>query len=125
MKISGIDKDFINIVNYLDKNGFKPFASCDGVLENHSDPSSVTSAYISFLKSPQIIKLMAAFLRDKETFKVTIGNNSNIEQHFLYDNLITGNEYSVYFSNKMGQATSYFEKIIIGIIEQNINITGD
>ena len=26
MKISDIDKDFVDIIEYLDKNGFKPFA---------------------------------------------------------------------------------------------------
>ena len=37
MKISGIDKDFEDIIYYLDKKGLKPFASCDGVEKNHED----------------------------------------------------------------------------------------
>lgn len=125
MKISNIDKDFVNIINYLDKVGFKPFASCDGVVANHDDPDSVISAYISFLKSPQIIDLMAVFLRDKETFEVTISNNTHNKQYYLYDNLIDGNNFSVYFSNKDGKVTDYFEKIIMNVVDKNINIPSD
>ena len=50
MKISGIDKDFEDIIYYLDAKGYKPFASCDGVEANHERPKEVTDAYISFLK---------------------------------------------------------------------------
>lgn len=48
MKISGIDKDFEDIIYYLDSNGFKPFASCDGVEANHVNQNDVGDAYIAF-----------------------------------------------------------------------------
>lgn len=50
MNISQIDKDFINIIDYLDKKGFKPYSSCDGVLANHIDTKSVTSALSNVLE---------------------------------------------------------------------------
>lgn len=31
MNIENIDKDMENIIIYLNENGLKPFASCDGV----------------------------------------------------------------------------------------------
>ena len=30
MKVSGIDEDFIEIINFLNTNGFCPWSSCDG-----------------------------------------------------------------------------------------------
>ena len=68
--------------------GFKPFSSCDGVLANHTDTKTVTSAYIAFLKGPKIIDLMAVFFRDKDTFEITISNASHREPHYYFDNLI-------------------------------------
>lgn len=73
MKITGIDKDFEDIIYYLDKNGFKPFASCDGVEANHVNPKDVNKAYICFLKSPKIINLMAELLKDRENFNIVLG----------------------------------------------------
>ena len=84
MKISGIDKDFVDIIEYLNENGYKTFASCDGVLEHHADDIVVpSSAYISFLKSPKIIDLMAQFAKDKDKFIIgyagRIADNKGID----------------------------------------------
>ena len=65
MKISEIDKDFEDIIYYLDKSGFKPFASCDGVEAHHANANDVSDAYISFIKSSRIIELLAEFLKEK------------------------------------------------------------
>lgn len=119
-----IDKDFLNIIDYLDDNGFKPFASCDGVLANHENPNIVNLAYISFLESDRILKLMCAFLRDS-TFSVCINNHSTKEPYYYLGNLISGNRYSVYFENKHGNITQYFEKIIKGVNENKISISDD
>lgn len=123
MKISGIDKDFVNIIKYLDEKGFKPFSSCDGVEDNHKDKNSVGVAYIAFLKNPQIIDLMAAFLRDRNNFLVIFSNPTHREPMELYGNMIEGNTYSVNFQNSIGETTAYFEKIIKGVVEGRINIT--
>lgn len=120
MKISGIDKDFETIIYELDQKGFKPFASCDGVLANHEDPKEVNQAYISFLKSPKIIDLMAAFLTEKEKFSVAIGSQEYVNAHELYGNIIEGNTYGVYFQNKMRQNTSYFEDIARNIMDEKM-----
>lgn len=125
MKISNIDKDFINIINYLDKMKFKPFASCDGVIKNHSEENKPNQAYISFLESPQIIDLMTAFLRDSDTFTVGLETDSYSKPHYLYDNLLEGNHYLVSFENEKGDKTSYFEKIIEGIAEGRIIISDE
>ena len=104
MKISGIDKDFVDIIEYLNENGYKTFASCDGVLEHHADDIVVpSSAYISFLKSPKIIDLMAQFAKDKDKFIINIANNTYKEPYYLYGNIISGNRYGVYFKNEKGE----------------------
>ena len=50
MKISGIDEDFVDIIDYLDSKGFSPFASCDGVLAHHENKEKPTSVYSIFKK---------------------------------------------------------------------------
>lgn len=115
MKISGIDKDIENIIYYLDNNGFKTFASCDGVEKNHNDEDKPTNGYISFLKSPKIIDLMAECLKKKEIFTVTLtGNNKPLE---LYGNIISGTTYSIYFKNNNGENTKYLEDVIEQVVE--------
>lgn len=118
MKISGIDPDFINIIDYLDEKGYKPFASCDGVLANHDSPEQVNDAYISFLESSKIVELMAKFSKDPK-FRVDISNSTKKNPYELYGNEIEGNQYSVYFSNKNGELTSHFEDVIMQVEKEN------
>lgn len=118
MKISSIDKDFVNIIEYLDNMGFKPFASCDGVEANHQNPRDVSQAYISFLKSAEIIDLMSMFLADKENFTISLGSESHFNEYELYGNIITGTTYQVAFENKSGQNTENFEDIIKMLVEK-------
>lgn len=120
MKISGIDPDFINIIDYLDEKGYKPFASCDGVLANHDCPEQVDDAYISFLESSKIVELMAKFSKDPK-FTVSISNSTKKNPYELYGNKIEGNRYSVYFSNKNGELTSHFEDVIMQVEKENIS----
>lgn len=125
MKISGIDKDFEDIIYYLDSKGFKPFASCDGVEANHVNPNEVNSAYITFLKNPKIINLMAEFLKDRENFNVILNSEKNFEPYELYGNMISGTNYTVHFLNKEGERTQYFESIIRNLVEREENYTGN
>lgn len=37
MLVSGLDKKVEEIVNILNANGMKPFASCDGTIKGHMD----------------------------------------------------------------------------------------
>lgn len=122
MKISGIDKDFIDIINELDEKGFRPYSSCDGVEANHIGKAKPDFAYIAFLRSPRILDLMAAFLRDKETFDVSISNSANCEPVEHYGNIAEGNTYVASFLNLSGNMTSYFERIIRGIMAEKIAI---
>ena len=125
MKISGIDKDFVDIVYYLDNMGFKPFASCDGVEANHKEPNDVSKAYIAFLESDKIIDLMAAFLKDKEKFSISLGSESHFKPYEMYGNLISGTTYQVSFLNEIGQNTDYFESIIRMIAEEKEPISSE
>lgn len=125
MKISNIDKDFVDIIEYLDKMQFRPFASCDGVISNHSEENKPNEAYISFLESKKIIDLMATFLRDKDTFTIGLETDGYSKPHYLYGNLLEGNHYQVSFPNQKGDKTSYFEKIIKGIAEEKIIIENE
>lgn len=122
MKISNIDEDFIDIIDYLNEKGYKPYASCDGVLEHHAKDADVLGAYINFLESEDIIKLMAAFYRDEDTFNIVMGNATHIEPFELYGNMISGNNYAVHFNNDYGQTTEYFKKIIDCVCEKKIEI---
>ena len=116
MKISGIDKDFEDIIYYLDNNGFKPFASCDGVEANHIEPNKVHDAYIAFLKSPRINDLMAEFLKEKENFNIVLTSENHFSPYELYGNIISGVTYDVHFSNKLGENTQYFKDVIRRLI---------
>jgi len=121
MKISGIDKDFEDIIYFLDSNGFKPFASCDGVEANHVNPKDVNDAYIAFLKSPKIMNLMAKLLKDRENFNIILNSEKNFKPYELYGNRISGIHYAVHFLNKKGERTQYFESIIRNLVEREEN----
>ena len=122
MKISDIDKEFISVINSLNNEGFRPFASCDGVLSSHNNPKDVGLAYISFLESEGILDLFATLNRDKETFNLLIDNNYIKDPYEIYGNLIEGNKYSIHFENKYNERTEYFEKIVNALIEKKINV---
>jgi len=117
MKISGIDKDLEDLIYYLDANGFKPFASCDGVIANHENPQEVGNAYISFLKSQRILDIMAAFLNKSDEFVVALEGENHLEPHELYGNLISGIAYHVSFENKRGERTLEFMDTIKDVVE--------
>lgn len=116
MKISGIDRGIENIIYYLDDNGFKPFASCDGIEENHNARNKPVNGYISFLKSPKIIDLMASFLNKKDIFSVML-KSGNYKTFELYDNMIYGTIYSTYFSNLKGENTECLETLIKQVVK--------
>ena len=117
MKISEIDKDFEDIIYYLDKSGFKPFASCDGVEAHHANANDVSDAYISFIKSSRIIELLAEFLKEKGRFNITLESENHFKPYELYGNIISGTKYSVHFTNRKGENTQYFKSIIKRVIE--------
>lgn len=122
MKISRIDKDLEGLIYYLDAKGFKPFSSCDGVEANHENPQEVSDAYISFLKSPRILEMMAVFLGRAEEFQVSLQGESHSEPHELYGNIISGTTYQVSFKNKSGERTLEFANIIRNIVEEKVEI---
>lgn len=122
MKISNIDKDFEDIIPYVDKKGLKPFASCDGVIKNHPKGADVTKAYVAFMQSNEIANVMAAFYKDPEVFTLNMDTQKQKDPKYLYGNVITGNEFMIYFNNLFGEKTEYFKKIIRGVLEHTITI---
>ena len=125
MKVSEIDEDIADIVEYLNDNGFRPYSSCDGVLAHHDEDNKPTYAYLAFLKSDRIIDVLAAFLRDKDNFFVSLSSSTHMHPYELYGNMISGNTYQVYFDNLQGQLTEYFKKIIKGVVDEKIAISDD
>lgn len=125
MKVSDIDADFVEVIDELVANGFRPFASCDGVEAHHTAEDPADDAYIAFLDSPKVIDLIAAFQRDSDVFSVSLGTQTSKNPIELYGNLIEGNRYSVYFYNERGQYTEYFKKIISGVIDGTIVISDE
>ena len=122
MKVGEIDEDFKYIIDLLNQKGFKPFASCDGVLAHHSEGKEPLGAYISFMDSQRIIDLLAALSRDSELFCLEISSGRNIP-YSLYGNLIRGKQFRVGFSNSDGSVTRYFEKIITKTIDGSIKVS--
>ena len=94
MKVSGIDKEFVEIIEYLNSHGYKPWASCDGVLASHENPNDVNSAYIALLRTKKCFPLIAAFLRDP-AFSISIFNCSEDRPYYLYGNKIFGNGFLI------------------------------
>lgn len=117
MEIQEIDKDFEEIAYYLNAHGFKPFASCDGVIANHENFNDVNTAYISFLKSPRIISLMTEFFNSKENFTISFKSEDHYSSYEYYGNIIEGSIYSLYFSNREGEKTEYVKNVIRKIVE--------
>lgn len=125
MVVSEIDEDFVDIVNLLNENGYRPFSSCDGVLSHHPSSSKYKRAYISFLKSDGIIDLITAISRDVSNFVIRLSSNSHISAYEYFGNVIDGNTYSVYFDNQDGEKTEYFKHIIMGVINGTILVSDD
>ena len=120
MLLIDIDEKFVYIINYLKEHGYKTFASCDGTLESHKDEKNKPiNAYIAFIKSPLILDLFSAFMKDKDTFSISITNSYMDEREYL-GNILSGNEYSVYFENFHNEKTDHFVKIIEGITKGEI-----
>ena len=119
MKISGIDEGFVDIIDYLDRKGFRPYSSCDGVIDHHVDKEKPTKAYIAFLKSDRIIDVMLALLRDKSNFTISLSNSTYTypyELPFLIVNIFN-------YDNLQGQITEYFKKIVRGAADGKIVVT--
>ena len=124
MKVSGIDKEFVDIIDILNNNGYEPYASCDGTDASHLERRNNTSAYIAFFSNLKSQKLMAALLRDS-SFQIHLDNGYEIAPLELYGNIICGNRVMVYFNNKENQMTDYFKRIINGVINGEIDISND
>lgn len=121
MQVSGIEEDLIEIIDFLNENGIRTYASCDGVVAHHDKNNVPNAAYIAMLKSDKIIDLIAAFLRDRESFSISLSNNSHIGKHEVYGNEISGNTYSVYYKNSLGERTKYVDRIIRGVVNRKNN----
>lgn len=125
MVVSEIDEDFVDIINLLNENGFKPFSSCDGVLSHHTPENRPLGAYIAFLKSDGIIDLFTAMTRDNSDFIVEFSNNAHMFAYEYFGNIINGDLCTIRFDNEYGEKTGYFKQIITGIINGEIVVSDD
>ena len=119
MKTSNIDKGFVEIINSLNANGYKPVFSCDGVIAHHNTPDDVTYAYITFLESPKIYSLLAIIM-EYTNFMIEISTSAYISPYEMYGNEISGILYSVYFDNQDGTKTKKFERLVKRAIKEKI-----
>lgn len=120
IKVQDIDEDFVDIIDRLIENGFRPWASCDGVKVHHT-PEKLNeglTAYIAFLNSDKILQLFSAFKKDVY-FELILSNQNSKYPKEMYGNIIEGNKYSIHFKNLDGEYTKYFDKIINYVILNN------
>lgn len=117
MNVYNLDKDFEDIIPYLIEKGFRTYASCDGVLAHHTPRNLPLTAFISFLHSEQIDKLLAACYDKKDLFTVCMSTQHKKDPYELYDNEISGNHYTIYFKNFRGERTEEFKEFLHETIE--------
>ena len=122
MLVSGLDKEVEEIVNLLNENGMKPFASCDGTIKSHMDGEiknehDVSLAYISMMDSDKIRDLFA-ILQNDNSYHLTITSQSDVE---LYGNKVEGLRYGIYFDNlrggKVKELTQILKSYLVGEIK--------
>lgn len=114
---SDIDPGILFLVELLNNNGFRPFASCDGKVEHHKDkwgnpnPDEIVNAYVAMLDSENTRNLFA-ILMDNDSFNLSISNPG--EPYMLYGNDISGLKFSIHFDNYKGDNM----KVILSIVKK-------
>lgn len=113
MLVSGLDKEVEEIVNLLNENGMKPFASCDGTIKGHmdgelKDEHDVSLGYISMMDSDKVRDFFA-ILQNDDSYNLSITSQSDIE---LYGNKVHGLRYGIYFDNLKGGKVEELTQIL-------------
>lgn len=117
--VSDIDIGILPLVELLNDNDFRPFASCDGLVEHHKDkwgnpnPDEIVNAYVSMLDSESTRNLFAV-LMDNDSFNLNISNPE--VPYMLYGNEISGLKFSVYFDSYIGDNLKLLLEIVNEII---------
>lgn len=112
---SDIDIGILPLVELLNDNDFRPFASCDGMVEHHKDkwgnpnPDEVVNAYVSMLDSENTRNLFAV-LMNNDSFNLNISNPE--VPYMLYGNEISGLKFSLYFDNYKGENMHVLSSIV-------------
>lgn len=116
MKVSGIDEDLIEIIDYMNENGLKPWASCDGVLAHHTKHECLADAQVSILETDYTIPLLAnAYDNGFE-----IGIESFKKPYEIYGNVISGRSFDIMYKNKYGENSEKFNQLVKGTVEKNM-----
>lgn len=121
-----IDPGILPLVKLLNNNGFRPFASCDGILEHHKDkwgnpnPNEIVNAYISLMDSANTRSLFA-ILMDNDYFNLSISNPES--PYVLYGNEISGLKFSIYFDNYRGENVNVLISIVGRIISGKASVS--
>lgn len=116
MKVSNLDAGVAELVNLLNENGMRPFASCDGSVKSHMNEYFeiehdviAGSGYIGMLDSDKARDLFA-LLQEDDTYRLSIDKMKEIT---LYGNKIEGLRYCIYFDNlRGGKAEELTKKVI-------------
>ena len=122
MLVSGLDKEVEEIVNILNANGMKPFASCDGTIKGHMDDEGKyehTLGYISMLDSDKV-RDWFALLQEDDSYNLKITSQSDV---MLYGNKISGLRYGIYFDNLRGGKVEELTQKLNDYLSGNIKPT--
>ena len=121
MLVSGLDKEVEEIVNILNENGMRPFASCDGTIKGHladgeKNKHDVSLGYINMLDSDKVRDLFA-ILQEDDSYQLMITAQADGK---LYGNEIKGLRYGIYFDNLKGGKVQELTQKLTDYLSGNI-----
>lgn len=125
MKVSDIDKQIVDIIDFMNEKEMKPFASCDGVLEEHEEkyreiygenfdsllkerPEMILCGYISFMENEYSKELLANALDND----LIVEFSTVSKDYEIYGNTVSGRIYTIRFLNLNGEKTELVNKVI-------------
>ena len=117
-----IDLGVLPLIELLNDNGFRPYSSCDGTIEQHKDkwgnhnPYEVISAYVSMLDSENTRNLFA-ILMENDSFNLSISNDLTF---MLYGNKLSGPRFSIHFDNYRGDNVDVLVSVVKKLIAKKI-----
>lgn len=125
MKVSGIDKQIVELIDFMNEKEMKPFASCDGVLEEHVErytkiygddfekllkerPEMILCGYVSFMDNEYTKELLANALDND----LIVDFMTVKEDEKVYDNIVSGKIFAIRFPNLNGENTELVYKVV-------------
>ena len=122
MLVSGLDKEVEEIVNLMNQNGMRPYASCDGSIKTHKangELDGIISGYIAMLDGNKARDLFA-ILQEDDSYKLSITSQ---EDNVLYGNELKGLRFTIYFDNLMGGKVDELTDFLKSYLDRKIKPT--